>query len=225
MLDALQRPRLSIGRVFSLIFILNSSTGLMAAESKQPQVLGAHSYFEYFTEYFNAISEDTDVDEVIDNLILMRQAMINQGVECPTLKQLCRDMIKYICGHCVDVESDVLREFIERVERRELEYIGHCRRPQVELVRSHHRHRHEDKKKGAKMGSKGVFGFIKVLAGALTTLLPVPGAQAVGLALIGFGINEIIDDTRERGDENERLQQMDEQRRREEELLKEPVLP
>jgi len=60
-----------------------------------------------------------------------------------------------------------------------------------------------------------MFGFIKCIAGGLICIIPFPAIQAAGAGLVMSGINDCLDGAREQGDENERLQQMDEQRRRE----------
>lgn len=224
MLSCFKFPAVPLTYYLSLICLLGGTTSGVCDCPTQYQVRAAHNYFEYFIDYFGSIDENADMDEVIDNLIILRQSMINQGIECPSIRQLSREVIKYLFGQDVDVESDVLAEFIQEVELREIQLANAYRRPQVELVRHHHRHGDKNKK-GVKMGSKGIFGFVKVLAGALTTLLPIPGAQTIGLGLIIYGINEVIDDTREQGDANEKLQERDEQRRRQEEMLKEPVTP
>jgi hypothetical protein len=224
MLSCFKFPAVPLTYYLSLVCLLGGTASAVCADPTQYQVRAAHNYFEYFIDYFGSLDENADLDEVIDNLIILRQSMLGQGIDCPSIRELSRDVLKYLFGQNVNVDSDVLREFVEKVEQREIYLITTYRRPQIELVR-HHR-RHEDKnKKGVKMGSKGIFGFVKVLAGALTTLLPIPGAQTIGLGLIIYGINEVIDDTREQGDANEKLQERDEQRRREEEMLKEPVTP
>jgi len=86
-----------------------------------------------------------------------------------------------------------------------------------------HKHKHKERGKNNKefkMGSKGAFGFLKALGGGLICILPFPGAQAVGGALIVDGIKDMLEDVREIGEENERLQKLDEARRQEAEMLK-----
>lgn len=222
MLATLKRASHGLWRYLSCVFILTCS---VSAQPTQYDLRSAHGYYEYFMEYFHSIDEKSDIDEVIDNLIYMRQSIINQGLDCPTLRELCRRIMEYVYGHRFNVEDSALKEFIERVEMREVELSRAYGRPQIELVKHKSKHKHHKKDKELKMGSKGVFGFVKVLVGALTCLVPVPGAQTVGLGLIVLGVNEMIDDTREKGDETERQNKIEEQRRRESEALLEPALP
>lgn len=224
MLSCFKFPAIPLTYYLSLICLLGGTAGAVCDCPTQYQVRAAHNYFEYFIDYFGSIDENADMDEVIDNLITLRQSMLGQGIDCPSIRELSRDVIKYLFGQNVDVNGALFTEFMETVEQREIYLITSYRRPQIVLVRHHHRHGDKNKK-GVKLGSKGIFGFVKVLAGALTTLLPIPGAQTIGLGLIIYGINEVIDDTREQGDANEKLQERDEQRRREEEMLREPVMP
>ena len=69
------------------------------------------------------------------------------------------------------------------------------------------------------MKSKGVFGFLKALAGGLMCLVPITPVQVAGGAFIVDGIKDMIDDARETGDENERQQKLDALRRQEAQIL------
>jgi hypothetical protein len=194
-------------------------------EPTQYDVRIAHSYYQYFIDYFASIDQNSNLDEVVDNLIWLRQSVLNQGLECPSLKDLCYKLIKYLHGERVNVESPQILEFIDHVAIRELELADSYQRPQIDLVKHHKKDKKKHKQeKELKMGSKGVFGFIKALAGGLMCL--IPGVQPIGVGLIIYGLNEIVDDAREQGDHIERDQKQREQPRKwEEEMFKEPRLP
>jgi hypothetical protein len=181
----------------SLFLVLGPFISPISADPTQYDVRTARSYFDYFTEYYTNLNEDADMDEIIDYLVIMRQTILNQGLECPPIPQLCRDIIRHLFGQKIDVESEVLREFVERVEIREIELKGQHARPQIDFIRHHTDI--QNPQKHYKIGLKGVYGFIKVLAGTLATFLPVPSAKAVGIGLIICGINEIVYDVREQG--------------------------
>ena len=175
-------------------------------------------HYEYFIDYFSHIDENTNMDDMIDNLIFLRQSMINQGIQCPKVRELCHRIVEYLFSQRIDIESPVLLEFIERVERREREVVDAYHRPQIELIG--HKKKHKDKQKGEKeikMNGKTVFGFVSTLAGGFISI--IPGCQTIGGGLIVYGISQILEGSLQQAEENEKLQKMDEQRRREEEIL------
>lgn len=182
---------------------------------------------ELLNYYFNSTDEPADMEEVIDFLISLRSSLIVQGYQCPPLTQLALGMVDYLSTQGVAIDPKDFQEIYEEILRRESSQES-CffqksrgnQRPQITLIKHKHAHKHHHKKKSreVKVHSKGAFGFLKCLAGSLICLIPVPAVQAIGAGLILNGINDIIDDAREVGDENARLQQMDQQRRNEEAL-------
>ena len=180
-----------------------------------------HFEQEWINRYFNSIDEETDVEEVVDFLISTRESLVAKGYACPSLSELCMRVRSALIERGIEMDDEVVQEIYEEIGRRENQigpffqqsYLKIDNKYKIELIK--HKHKNKKDKKELKMKSKGVFGFLKCLAGGLICIIPVPAVQAVGAGLILNGINDIVDDARETGDENERLQKMDEQRRRE----------
>jgi hypothetical protein len=178
---------------------------------------------ELFLMYFNSIDENTEIGEVIDFMISFKASLEAKGCECPSLVDILFQTKEYVEYQGVEVEDEVFEEIYNEINSREI----HSGRqtfnnillknqiPHTEFVKKHKNKNKDKDKKEIKMKSKGVFGFLKCVAGALIFIVPIPGAQAVGSGLVLLGINDMVDSAHEQGEENERLQQLDEQRRRE----------
>jgi hypothetical protein len=185
-----------------------------------------HFEQEWVKRYFECLDEDTEIGEVVDFLVSVRESWLARGYECPSLLDLAIRLKEELDNEGIEIDEDDIQEIYEEIYRRERLITptsfrfapANYSKPILELCK--HKHKHKDKE--VKMKSKGVFGFLKALGGGLICILPFPGAQAVGGALIVDGIKDMIEDARETGDENERLQKMDEQRRQEAQLEQSP---
>jgi len=153
----------------------------------------------------------------------VRESLISKGYSCPLLTEMCLRLRDYLLEKGIEFDDEEIQDLYDEIEKRESLinaasfkfWEGNDCQSKIQLVK----HKHKDDKKHYKMKSKGIFGFVKCLAGGLICIIPIPAAQAIGAGLVLNGINDIIDDARETGDENERLQRMDEQRRQEALLL------
>jgi hypothetical protein len=65
------------------------SSDFNRAESKAPR----HFEQEWVTRYLNSIDDDTDVEEVVDFLITLRENLVSQEYCCPPLSQMALDPI------------------------------------------------------------------------------------------------------------------------------------
>lgn len=178
-----------------------------------------HFEQEWVNRYFNSIDAETDVEEVVDFLISLRESLVSKGYSCPSLAEICLRMRDYLIEKGIQFDDEEIEEIYEEILRRQDQIfptsfqisIDKAQSTKVEFVK----HKHKKDRNGVKMKSKGVFGFLKCIAGGLICIIPVPAVQAIGAGLVLNGINDIIDNAREEGDENERLKNIDEQRRRE----------
>lgn len=188
-----------------------------------PGMVPKHLEQEWVSRYLNSVDEDTDVEEVVDFLINLRESLVHKGYQCPTLTEMADGIRRYLIEKQIPFDEEEIQEIYEEIAKRESQihpasfrlHDGYSKGFKVELCKHKHKHKDKKDKKEFKMKSKGIFGFVKCIAGGLICIIPVPAVQAVGAGLVLNGINDIMDDARETGDENERLQKMDEQRRRE----------
>ena len=191
------------------------------------QAMPKHYEHDWFLRYFDSLDEDVEIGEVVDFLISFKASMEAKGFSCPSLLDILYHTKEYVESQGIEVDSDLFEEIVDEVIKRETPYqpssyqnlIFKDSKPTFELVKK--KHHHKDKKdKEFKMKSKGIFGFLKCVGGALIFIVPIPGAQAVGSGLVLMGINDMVDSALEQGEENERLQRLDDQRRIERQLDK-----
>src|SRR5580692_10286039 len=77
------------------------------------------TFYEHFVEYFNSIDENTELEEMVDNLIYLRQSILIQGYECPSIREMCQHAVEYIMGRRVPIDDPIIEELIQRIEERE----------------------------------------------------------------------------------------------------------
>lgn len=209
------------------LLLIFSSSRSEANQIGNREICIQSDYYQNFIYYFNTLHDESNVDDVIDELIFLHQSLRSQGCLCPSLSEICNNLFKVIVGTDIEIDESAIQELIHKIEIREIELSCSHSESQFQFVKHKHKHKekHHGKDKEFKMGSKGIFGFVKILAGGLMCLVPVPIVQGAGAALISYGINDIIDDTRENGDETERQNKIEENRRKEQELLMQPSTP
>jgi len=207
--------------VSSICLIVFSMSNLQANEScNYDYIHTSDDGYESVLDLLNALKEGATVSEVIDCLEGVRNNYIKKGYPCPSLIDMAREMYQYFMSQGVLIEDLQVQALMQEMLRRdqaeksqinhsslESSYAAHCRHHR------HHRHhddkRKKDKKDDVKLSGKCIFGFIKCLTGGLITILPFPGAQSAGIAIIVLGVNDMIDGSRENGDENERIQKLE----------------
>jgi hypothetical protein len=169
-----------------------------------------------------AIDEESPLEDVVASLIDLRNSLLEQGYSCPSLTDLCLRVYNYLSAQGIEIDLVQFQGLYEEIERQEcattLKMSGNLGLGyQIQLVK--HPKSDKKEKKKAQLNSKTVCGLVKCLAGGLLCIIPVPAVQIAGAGLVMTGVNDCIDGSREQGDENERQQQMDEQRRRENQEL------
>jgi|GEM_PF-3216607 len=210
----------------SLLFALSMATAPLQCATFWEKETKSIRHFEqdWIKRYFDCVDDNTEIGEVVDFLVTVRESWLARGYDCPSLLVLAIRLKEEIEAQGIEVEE--IQEIYEEIYRREQAITPTSFRiapnifsnPVFELCK--HKSKQKDKHdKEFKMKSKGVFGFLKALGGGLICILPFPGAQAVGGALIVDGIKDMIEDAREIGDENERLQKLDELSRQEAQAL------
>lgn len=191
------------------------------------QVTPKHYEKDWVLRYFESIDEDTEIGEIIDFLVTLRESLIHKGYKCPSLMELAINIQEYLIDKGIEMDEEAIQEIIDEIARREqnislntFKLAPSSSIPSLlELCKHKHKHKHDKHDKEAKISSGTAVGFVKFLGGALLCIVPIPAVQAVGITLAGEGIAEMIMDAKEQGDENERLKKLDEQRRRENEIL------
>ncbi len=140
----------------------------------------------------------------------------------PTLTDLCINVRNYLLQNGVDLDEEDFEEIFFEIQKREnylfenansFHALNNTNPYKVIQTKKHKRKEHKNGE--IKVKSKTTFGLLKCIAGGLICIIPIPAVQAVGAGLILNGINDCIDSAREQGDENEQIQKMEEQRRRE----------
>lgn len=212
----------------SLLFALTIATTPLHSSfwEKESKPL-RHFEQDWIRRYFGCLDENTEIGEVVDFLISVKESWIARGYDCPCVFELAIRLKKELEDEGIEVDEEAIQEIYEEIYRREQVIVPASFRLTsiesksiFELCKRKHNSRKKDKgDKEFKMKSKGVFGFLKALGGGLICVLPFPGAQAIGGALIVDGIKDMIEDAREIGDENEHLQKLDELRRQERQML------
>ncbi|MES2199226.1 MAG: hypothetical protein V4489_03555 [Chlamydiota bacterium] len=199
----------------SITLTIFSPTPILASSNDFPPT---HTDQEWLASYLSRINEDTTLSEAISFLRDLRECLIDQGYDIPSLEDLCSGMRDYLMQQGIFIDDEEVEELYEEILRQENSAepsfraaINTNTKYNLDYVKS------SKKKEGkeTKVKSKTMFGFIKCIVGGLICIVPFPPVQAAGAGLIMSGINDCIDGAREQGDENEQLQQMDEQRRRE----------
>lgn len=211
-IDFFSNFRNSYKNIFAFLIAITSLCGAPL----QARTPGSEECLGKFLETLNCtVHEATSIEDSVSLLISLRDTLISCGYTCPSLTELCANL-RYnlgMQGILVDENQfEMLYEEIVRQEHplsfqmatnfnQELNFI---------LIKDS-----KNDKKESKLNSKTICGLVKCLAGGLMCVIPVPVVQAAGVGLVTTGISDCIDGAREIGDENQRSQQMDEQRRKE----------
>jgi hypothetical protein len=170
---------------------------------------------EWLVEYLNTITDNTPLEEVIDAILAYRTALQEQGCFMPAISDLMSYFQQSLESKGISIpeeEIEFLRDaFIKRENRLSLNYD-----PYHIYAKHDKHHKKKDKKKKNdhwefSFTKKSIFGLVKFIGGTLTCLIPNPAAAAVGAGLIINGIEDIINDSRDRStdqsaEENKRLQ-------------------
>ena len=193
---------------------------------------------EWTKNYFNAISEKSDIEEVVNSLYYLHQYAIHSGCNLvPDLPDLIIIYYEELVKNGFDIPEETLWEVYDAVVSRSkcdisaLDYL--IDDPKMDphmLARKHkhkHKHKHKKHKDGElKMSSKMALGFAKFIAGGLCCIIPFPATMAIGTGLMAAGICDMIDSAHDESLKTEKAnheaqQHLEEHRRRMEEQEKE----
>jgi hypothetical protein len=229
MLDLHVVFRRSHRATYSLILLVSFVTSPLHSSQfwENESKVVKHFEHEWIARYFESIDDDTEIGEVIDFLAAIRESWIVRGYECPSLLELAIRLREHLSINGIEFDEKEIPMLYEEIYKREQlitptlfrQAPTNYSKPVVQLCKHKHKHKDKGDKKEFKMKSKGVFGFLKALAGGLMCLVPIPAVQLAGGALVADGIKDMIDDARETGDENELQQKMDELKRQEAQML------
>ena len=78
-----------------------------------------HFEHEWIIRYFDSIDEDTEIGEVIDFLVGVRESWLARGYECPTLLELAIRLKECLVQRGVEVNEQEIQELYEEIYRRE----------------------------------------------------------------------------------------------------------
>ena len=207
------------GRFISkLLFLISAITApftcsLYAHQSHIPTQYHEHEWVENF---FNS-GQEHDVDEVIDFLVAVRASILTKGNQPPTLHELAEYSLNFMASEGAEIDEETIEYVMERLVEKDFDYTS-VTSQDIPIMLAKHKHKKKSKPPACQITSKQAFGFLKCIAGGLLVLVPYPPAKAVGAGLIINGLNDCLDDARRIGDENQRLKDMDEQRRRERQM-------
>jgi hypothetical protein len=173
-------------------------------------------YLKWSVNFFDSLDENSSVGDMVDFLITFRNSLHEMGYDMPLLTDLSCEIRNYLVENGIKITDEEFSEIYGEICLKEQSSIACLYGNSIGTIQMVKKHR--ERKEGTsdtKIKSKSAFGLLKCLAGALICIIPVPVIQAVGAGLVLNGINDCIDDAREQGDENEKIQKMDEIRRQE----------
>lgn len=168
-----------------------------------------HADESWVNRYFDNLDDTVEMDEVIDFVISLRASLIMKGFQCPSLANLCLWLSQGLEQRGIYLEPEDVQTIYEEILERETGIeagisglsFASGEKSKFQLVKHHHKKKH---KKEFKLKKKGLFGFMKCIAGGL--LCVVPGCQGVGASLVTSGIDDIFHEVKEISDENEKRQ-------------------
>lgn len=207
-------------RISKLFFIVGLSlhvvTPLCAIEYQDGlHSLPRHCEHEWVNRYFNAVDENTDIEEMVDFLVSFKASLQAKGYQCPSLADLCLQVRDILIQRGIEIDDDEIEPIYNEIVKREVVIVQHSSFRQAVNRQSNFNVLQVKKKskKEAKVSGKMTVGFVKFLGGALCCIVPFPPIQAVGTALATSGIIDMVDAAKEQGDQNEREQQANPQNR------------
>lgn len=172
---------------------------------------------EWVSRYLNSLDENATIEEMVDFLFVLSANLKTKGYDMPSLAELSVNIRNYLQNENIPIDDEDFNLLLNEIKYREQS--ESCL---INLIDSYnasnfcfHKIKKSKSKESSKVSSKMTFGIVKCLGGSLLCLIPFPAAQAVGAGLVLNGINDCIDDARDQGDCNERMQKLDQIKRQE----------
>lgn len=153
--------------------------------------------FEWVTRYFNALDQDTTIDEVVDFIVNLRDALEAKGYTVPCLGEFCLRIREDLTEKGIQFDEDIVDEICEKIMERDSYYLN------VEAINItannminsgflNVKSSHKKNKDKVKMSEGTAKGFMKAFAGALLCIIPHPATWAIGSGLIASGVSDMV---------------------------------
>lgn len=180
--------------------------------------LPKHVEHEWVAKYLNSLTDGITIEEMVDFLVTLKTSLENQGYEVPKLTEMCLRLKDYLSNQDIELDDLEFNNLFNAILMRENS------NPYVHAVLDSNNFdtfnfnyiKKNKSKNSSKLSSKMTFGLIKCLGGGLLCIIPLPATQAIGAGLILNGINDCVDDARDQGDANDRMQKLDQMNKQEE---------
>lgn len=111
-------------RISKLLFIatlpLHVVSPLLAIEYQDGlDSLPRHCEHEWVSRYFNAIDENTDIEEMIDFLVSFKASLQAKGYQCPSLADLCLQVRDTLIQKGIEIDDDEIEQIYNEIVKRE----------------------------------------------------------------------------------------------------------
>jgi|GEM_PF-3378716 len=166
--------------------------------------------------YFNCLTDDATIEEVVDFLVSLRTTLEAKGHQVPRLADLCLNTRDYLIEQGLKINDDDIEEIYNEIIKREealmlpsySHSINHFSKIKFFETKKHHK----KKNKELKVSNGFAKGFMKALGGGLLCIIPHPATIAIGTALAADGIRDMIehvsDHSSDEGDIEEKLKSL-----------------
>jgi hypothetical protein len=158
---------------------------------------------EWVMRYFNSLSDDTPIEEVIDFLLGLRAALQAKGYQVPPLSEMCLKMREYLIENGIELDDEVIEEIYNEILKREATLVSsaffshtvnsssQCK--VIEAKKEGKKKKDKNKKPELQISARTAKGFVKALGGGLLCIIPHPVAYGLGILLVNSGIKEMIE--------------------------------
>ena len=209
---------LSNFRSYCFIFTVIFLSSIFGNNEHNPDIFDRSSIsceYEWITRYFDAVNEDTSMDEMVDFLFNLRLVFLSKGYEVPEFTSLITNVLDYLLSQGMEIDEKIIEEFYRIFKQKEVQNVNCI----FKLLDSHEKVKtYKIKKKKPKikkekpeveMSGKTALGLIKVFAGALCCIIPHPATIAIGGGLVLSGVKDISDELIEMDKENRKKQEIE----------------
>ena len=201
MLDLYKCVNFHPARYIAIAALTMSCFGFAASSTEvclnSVSVSKSNHEFEWVTRYFNSLDDDTSVDEVIDFIVNLRDALEAKGYKVPPFGDFFLKVEEDLMDRGIELDEDVMQELYQKFVERESSYIqvSPARDLAAGTKNSKFLQIKSSKKKkndGIKMSEGTAKGFMKTFAGALLCIIPHPVTWSIGSGLIISGVNDMV---------------------------------
>ncbi len=169
---------------------------------------------KFANNYFNFVDSDITIENFVDCLSNFRSSLVVKlNCQLPSLTDLYVNVCDCLIWNGIKIDEEEIEQIYFEIQKKENLCINSAfgffadKHNNYKIM---HINTSEKDKKNMPERSRFIFGFLKCLVGGLMCIIPVPAIQAVGGMFVFQGINDCIDDSREIGENNERLKMEEE---------------